>query len=170
MPTSKMHSSSEADLGKIDEHHIVARAQAGDPNAFHWLYDKHYRRVFALCWRMVGNHAIAEELTQDTFLQVFRRLSSFRGDARFSTWLHRIAVNESLMLLRRRQHIVEELPLEEPQEDSGRPNQLEKLEVVDRRLISSNDRVRLEHAMSQLPSGYAAVYNAGPGPEPGGGV
>ena len=141
-----------------NEPHLIERAKAGDAEAFHWLYEKHFRRVFALCWRMVGNHALAEELTQDTFLQVFRRLDTFRGDSRFSTWLHRIAVNETLMSLRRRQHIVEELPLEEPDDDSHRPNQLEKLEVVDQRLMSSNDRVRLEHAISQLPSGYAAIF------------
>ena len=143
---------------QADESKIVLRAKAGDAEAFHWLYEKHHRRVFALCWRMVGNHALAEELTQDTFLQVFRRLNTFRGDARFSTWLHRIAVNETLMSLRRRQHIVEELPLEEPDEDSHRPNPLEKLEVLDRRLLSTNDRVRLEGAVSQLPSGYAAIF------------
>ena len=141
-----------------DEARLIADAKAGDAEAFHWLYEKHYRRVFALCWRMVGNHALAEELTQDTFLQVFRRLDSFRGDSRFSTWLHRIAVNETLMSLRRRQHIVEELPLEEPDDDANRPNQIERLEVIDRRLAASNDRVRLEHAVSQLPSGYAAIF------------
>jgi RNA polymerase sigma-70 factor (ECF subfamily) len=141
-----------------DEAEMVAQAQAGDAAAFHWLYEKHYRRVFALSWRMVGNHAIAEELTQDTFLQVFRRLNTFRGDARFSTWLHRIAVNETLMSLRRRQHIVEELPLEEPDGDSHRANLLESLQVVDRRLLSSDDRVRLEYAVSQLPPGYAAIF------------
>jgi RNA polymerase sigma-70 factor (ECF subfamily) len=144
--------------GEPNEADIIARAQTGDAAAFHWLYEKHYRRVFALSWRMVGNHAIAEELTQDTFLQVFRRLNTFRGDARFSTWLHRIAVNETLMSLRRRQHIVEELPLEEPDDDGHRPNLLESLQVVDRRLLSSDDRVRLEYAISQLPSGYAAIF------------
>jgi RNA polymerase sigma-70 factor, ECF subfamily len=141
-----------------EESKLILDAKAGDAEAFHWLYEKHYRRVFALCWRMVGNHALAEELTQDTFLQVFRRLNTFRGDSRFSTWLHRIAVNETLMSLRRRQHIVEEIPLEEPDDENNRPNQLERLEVVDRRLASSNDRVRLEHAISQLPSGYAAIF------------
>lgn len=140
------------------EAEIIDRAKAGDPGAFHWLYEKHYRRVFALSWRMVGNHALAEELTQDTFLQVFRRLNTFRGDARFSTWLHRIAVNETLMSLRRRQHIVEELPLEESDDESNRPSLLEHLQIADRRLLASDDRVRLEHAISQLPSGYAAIF------------
>jgi RNA polymerase sigma-70 factor, ECF subfamily len=140
------------------ESEMISQAKAGDAAAFHWLYDKHYRRVFALSWRMVGNHALAEELTQDTFLQVFRRLNTFRGDSRFSTWLHRIAVNETLMSLRRRQHIVEELPLEEPDDESHRPNPLERLRVVDQRLAASDDRVRLEHAISQLPSGYAAIF------------
>jgi hypothetical protein len=80
----------------------VVRAQTGDHEAFSELYLKHKRRVFAICMRMVRDYALAEDLTQETFLQVHRKLASFRGDSVFSTWLHRLAVNTVLMHLRKR--------------------------------------------------------------------
>ena len=75
---------------------LVARAQAGDKTAFALLYRSHVARVHALCRRMIGDVGLAEELTQDAFVQAWQQLHSFRGDARFSTWLHRVAVNTVL--------------------------------------------------------------------------
>jgi len=75
---------------------LVARAQAGDKAAFAVLYRAHVARVHALCRRMTGDVGLAEELTQDAFLQAWRQLHGFRGDARFATWLHRVAVNTVL--------------------------------------------------------------------------
>lgn len=74
----------------------VRRAQDGDADAFRTLYEEHGGRVFALCLRLSGDRAAAEELTQDVFVRVWERLSTFRGDSAFSTWLHRLAVNEVL--------------------------------------------------------------------------
>ncbi len=67
----------------------LARAQAGDHQAFAQLYSLHKRRIYSLCLRMVGNIAEAEDLTQEAFLQLHRKISTFRGDSAFSTWLHR---------------------------------------------------------------------------------
>lgn len=75
---------------------LVARAQAGDKAAFALLYRGHVARVHALCRRMTGDAGLAEELTQDAFVQAWRQLHSFRGEARFATWLHRVAVNTVL--------------------------------------------------------------------------
>ncbi len=75
---------------------LVARAQAGDKTAFALLYRSHVARVHALCRRMIGDVGLAEELTQDAFVQAWQQLHNFRGDARFSTWLHRVAVNTVL--------------------------------------------------------------------------
>src|SRR5512142_1278385 len=77
----------------LDERQAVERPKAGDPAAFEFLYQAHKRRVYNLCLRITNNRAIAEELTQEAFLNVFRRISTFRGDAAFTTWLHRIAAN-----------------------------------------------------------------------------
>lgn len=71
----------------------VRRAQDGDVNAFSELYRDHVGRVFALCRRMTGDPVAADEITQDVFVRVWERLDSFRGEAAFGSWLHRLAVN-----------------------------------------------------------------------------
>ena len=81
---------------------LVKRAQAGDEQAFATLFQQHKNRVYSVCLLMTKDVAEAEDLTQEAFLQVFRTVSSFRGDAAFSTWLYRVAVNTVLMKLRRR--------------------------------------------------------------------
>ena len=75
---------------------LVKRAQEGDSEAFAALFHAHKARVYSICVRMTNNTAQAEDLTQDAFLQVFRKLSTFKGNSALSTWLYRIAVRESL--------------------------------------------------------------------------
>jgi RNA polymerase sigma factor (sigma-70 family) len=86
----------------LGEAEAIAAAQAGDEKAFETLYALHKRRVYSLCLRMLGNVAAAEDLTQDAFLQLYRKIGTFRGDSAFSTWLHRLAVNVVLMHLRKK--------------------------------------------------------------------
>jgi RNA polymerase sigma-70 factor, ECF subfamily len=81
---------------------LVRRATAGDPSAFTLLMERHERRVYNLCLRMVGDVDDASDATQDAFLTAYRKLSSFRGEAAFTTWMHRVAVNASYDLLRKR--------------------------------------------------------------------
>src|ERR1700691_3314033 len=83
-------SKTPADSAEVD---IVALAKTGDHEAFAELYLRHKRRVFAICMRVVRDFSLAEDLTQETFLQVHRKLSSFRGESAFTTWLHRLAIN-----------------------------------------------------------------------------
>ncbi|PYO36112.1 MAG: hypothetical protein DMD74_05320 [Gemmatimonadetes bacterium] len=71
----------------------VRRAQDGDETAFRELYDEHAGRIYALCLRLTGDAATAQERTQDAFVRAWERLRSFRGDSAFGTWLHRLAVN-----------------------------------------------------------------------------
>lgn len=85
---------------------LVRRFQDGDRDAFAVLMDRHERRVFNLAYRMVGRREEALEATQEAFLSCFRHLGRFRGDAAFSTWLHRIALNACYDLLRRRPTVV----------------------------------------------------------------
>ena len=80
----------------------LARAQQGDTDAFRLLYGEHVGRVYALCLRMAGNVVEAEEFTQDVFVRAWERLGTFRGESAFSTWLHRLAVNEVLQSRRSR--------------------------------------------------------------------
>ena len=135
----------------------IRLAQAGDAAAFEFLYRLHSRRVYALCLRMVNNPADAEDLTQEAFLQLFRKISSFRGESAFSTWLHRMTVNVVLMRLRKKTLPVASLDeTTEPDEDTGGPRK--DIGAPDLRLSGAVDRVNLERSVEKLPPGYRTVF------------
>ena len=81
---------------------LAIAAGKGDMAAFEKIYERHNRRVYSLCLRMTQNAAEAEDLAQEAFIQLFRKISSFRGDSAFTTWLHRLTVNQCLMHFRKR--------------------------------------------------------------------
>src|SRR6266849_7777262 len=83
----------------LTEAEAIEQAKGGNSEAFEALYGFHKRRVYSLCLRMTGNTAQAEDLTQEAFLQLYRKIATFRGESAFSTWLHRLAVNVVLMHL-----------------------------------------------------------------------
>ncbi len=141
----------------MPEAEAIRLAQQGDVAAFERIYRLHNRRVYSLCLRMVGNTAEAEDLTQEAFLQLFRKISSFRGESAFSTWLHRLSVNVVLMKLRKKR--MPEISLEEttePDEESGGPRR--DFGAPDLQLSGSVDRVNLQRAVEQLPPGYRAIF------------
>jgi len=145
------------ETGDTPEPDLIRLAQQGDATAFEALYQLHNRRVYSLCLRMVGNTAEAEDLTQEAFLQLFRKIATFRGESAFSTWLHRLAVNVVLMKLRKKSG--KETSLEQvtdPDEESGTPRR--DFGTLDIRLSGSLDRVNLQRAVEQLPPGYKAVF------------
>jgi len=132
-------------------------AQQGDPAAFERIYRLHSRRVYALCLRMVGNTAEAEDLTQEAFLQLFRKIQTFRGESAFSTWLHRLAVNVVLMRLRKKSLPATSLEeATEPDEETGGPRK--DFGAPDLLLTGSIDRLNLRRAIDQLPPGYKTVF------------
>src|SRR6267378_8267529 len=133
----------------------IRLAQAGDAAAFEFLYQLHGRRVYALCLRMVNNPADAEDLTQEAFLQLFRKIGTFRGESAFSTWLHRMAVNVVLMQLRKKSLPV--VPLEETLENEEEAPKKE-LGAHDPVLSGSIDRLRLQNAVDALPPGYRRIF------------
>ena len=143
--------------GELPEAEAIRLAQAGNAAAFERLYRLHNRRVYSLCLRMVGNTAEAEDLTQEAFLQLFRKIATFRGESAFSTWLHRLAVNVVLMRLRKKSATESSLDeMTEPDEESGGPRR--DFGMPDLRLSGSIDRVNLQRAVEQLPPGYKAVF------------
>jgi RNA polymerase sigma-70 factor (ECF subfamily) len=145
------------EAGALTEAEAIRLAQGGDAIAFERIYQMHSRRVYALCLRMVGNTADAEDLTQDAFMQLYRKIATFRGESAFSTWLHRLAVNVVLMRLRKK--TLAETSLEEttePDEEGGGPRR--DIGGPDLRLSGSVDRVNLERAVEQLPPGYKSVF------------
>src|ERR1700746_3718256 len=101
-PTEPKQSALSKPAATLTEAEAIRLAQAGDAAAFEFLYQLHGRRVYALCLRMVGNPADAEDLMQEAFLQLFRKIGTFRGESAFSTWLHRMTVNVVLMRLRKK--------------------------------------------------------------------
>ncbi|MGH9704352.1 MAG: RNA polymerase sigma factor [Candidatus Acidiferrales bacterium] len=145
------------ETGEPPEAEAIRLAQQGDPAAFERIYQLHSRRIYSLCLRMVSNTAEAEDLTQEAFLQLFRKIATFRGESAFSTWLHRLAVNVVLMRLRKKK--VSESSLEEvtePDEESGGPRR--DFGAPDLRLSGSIDRVNLQRAIDELPPGYKQVF------------
>src|ERR1700676_2094936 len=89
---------------KLRESEAIRRARDGDATVFEYLYRLHSRRVYAVCLRMVGDTTEAEDLTQEAFLRLFRKIHTFRGESAFSTWLHRLVVNIVLMRRRKKRH------------------------------------------------------------------
>ena len=89
-----------ANLKKAKDFDLAQAAAEGSMPAFEELYNRHHRRVYAICLRMLQNASEAEDLTQDVFIQLYRKIGSFRGDSAFTTWLHRMTVNQVLMHFR----------------------------------------------------------------------
>ena len=121
-------------------------------SAFEELYRRHYRRVYSLCLRMTQNVSEAEDLAQEAFVQLFRKIGSFRGESAFTTWLHRLTVNQVLMHFRKRSVRDEKTTAEGETPDqtvmgTENPN---RMPVV--------DRIALDNAIAQLPPGYRTVF------------
>ena len=124
----------------VSEAQAIEQAKRGDAGAFQVLYEMHKRRVYSLCLRMTGNTTIAEDLTQEAFLQLYRKVSSFRGESAFSTWLHRMTVNVVLMHLRKKG--LQQVSLDETDTSLEEPVKRDYGDE-DRRLIGSIDRITL---------------------------
>ena len=166
--TRRIRSSSGAAIGQLarqrpaepvawTEAEAIRRAQAGDSTAFEFLYQLHSRRVYALCLRMVGNPADAEDLMQEAFLQLFRKIGTFRGESAFSTWLHRMTVNVVLMRLRKKSLPTDSLEETlEPDAEASGPKR--DVGAPDLRLSGAVDRVNLERSIEKLPPGYRTVF------------
>src|SRR6516162_7108346 len=140
----------------ISEAEAIDRAKGGDAAAFERLYGLHKRRVYSLCLRMVGNTAEAEDLTQEAFLQLYRKIGTFRGESAFSTWLHRLAVNVVLMHLRKKG--LPEISLDEALEPQHEDGPKKDIGARDNVLAGSIDRVNLERAIESLPPGYRIIF------------
>jgi RNA polymerase sigma-70 factor (ECF subfamily) len=141
-----------ADVGKATDLQLARSASHGDMGAFEELYKRHHRRVYSVCLRMLQNTSEAEDLTQDVFIQLYRKIGSFRGDSAFTTWLHRMTVNQVLMHFRKRT-----VKFEKTTEEGETPDQIvtgtanpERMRIV--------DKIALDNAIDQLPEGYKNVF------------
>jgi RNA polymerase sigma-70 factor (ECF subfamily) len=132
---------------------LVQRALRGDADAFSTLFQTHKGRVYAVCLRMTNNTADADDLTQEAFIQAFRKLATFRGESALSTWLHRVAVNTALMHFRRQS--TPHASLDQP---AGAETSKRELGQHDNRLSCSLDRIALARALEALPAGYRTIF------------
>jgi RNA polymerase sigma-70 factor (ECF subfamily) len=140
----------------MSEAEAIDGAIQGDGECFKHLYNLHKRRVYSLCLRMIGDVPTAEDLTQDAFLLLHRKIASFRGDSAFSTWLHRLTVNIVLMHVRKKR--LPEVSLDEtlePREEGGPPKDFG---MEDQSLAGSIDRLALERAVESLPPGCRIIF------------
>lgn len=136
----------------LSDHALAVAAAAGDMQAFELLYERHNRRVYSLCLRMTQNPAEAEDLTQEAFIQLFRKIGSFRGESAFTTWLHRLTVNQCLMHFRKRS-----VKLEKTTEEGETPVQIVR-GTENPNSMPVLDRIALDNALKQLPPGYRTVF------------
>lgn len=148
----KIETEELADASGSSDLILAQSAAKGDMKAFEEIYNRHHRRVYSLCLRMLQNTAEAEDLTQEVFIQLYRKIGSFRGDSAFTTWLHRLTVNQVLMHFRKRT-----VKFEKTTEEGETPVQIVpgtensgKMPIV--------DKIALENAIAQLPTGYKNVF------------
>ncbi len=132
--------------GVVEDGDLVARARAGDPAAFERLFEQYHAPVLNYLHRMVGERALAEDLTQDAFVKAYRALPSTREDLAFKAWIYRIATNTAISHLRRRK-LVRWVPFLPGQDHSTG-------ESIERTVGRRHD---VEQALQKLPQHYAAV-------------
>jgi RNA polymerase sigma-70 factor, ECF subfamily len=150
-----MNSDANCTVRSSTDLELVKRAQRGDSEAFAALFHAHKARIYSICLRMTNNAAQAEDLTQDAFLQVFRKLSTFKGNSALSTWLYRIAVNTVLMHFRKK--ALKQISLDEPSSHDAKMVRRE-YGSRDGRLSGSVDRITLTRAIKDLPAGYRTIF------------
>lgn len=124
---------------------LIALFSAGDASAFEELVRRHEQRIYNLCLRMLGRPEDARDATQEAFLAALKKLSSFRGEARFATWLHRVAVNACYDILRRRQRRPED---ELPEEPGPAPGDLAE---------SAAEAIDVREALLKIPEDFRVV-------------
>jgi RNA polymerase sigma-70 factor (ECF subfamily) len=131
---------------------LAQKSAEGSMEAFEELYRRHSRRVYSLCLRMTANVEKAEDLAQDVFVHLFRKIGSFRGQSAFTTWLHRVTVNQVLMHFRKRS-----TKTEQTTDDGETPVQI-VTGTADPNAMPIIDRIALDKAIEQLPPGYRSVF------------
>ena len=139
---------------RVDD--VISQAQNGDHDAFAKLYYLHKQRVFAICMRMVQDFALAEDLTQEVFLQLHRKLTLFRGESAFTTWLHRLTVNRVLMHLRK--HVLPVVSLDLVMTDFPEEYIVRGVGAPDLTQVGVIDRLAIDRAAATLAPGYRDTF------------
>lgn len=143
-------------VDNLTEAEAIEQAKAGDSAAFEYLYKVHCRRVYGLCLRMIKNPAEAEDLTQQAFIQLFRKIGTFRSESALSTWLHRVTVNIILMYLRRKKPA--EILATDLERQSARSEGPREHVSCDTSMLGAVERLNLMCAIRKLPRGYKQLF------------
>jgi len=144
--------------GGLSEAEAIRRARDGDRTVFECVYRLHSRRVYAVCLRMLADPTEAEDLTQEAFLLLFRKIHTFRGESAFSTWLHRLVVNLVLMHLRKKSPPIVSIEATADPDDDDTYSPSIDMGAPDLSLEGSIDRINLERCIGQLPAGYRTMF------------
>ena len=135
-----------------DDSAVVSAFLAGEERAFQELVERYQTRLLNFIFRTIGDRERAEDLVQEVFIQLFRKIGSFRGESAFTTWLHRLTVNQVLMHFRKRG-----VRLEQTTDDGDVPVQIVK-GTENPNQMPVVDRIALDKAIAQLPPGYRTVF------------
>ncbi|HEX8495425.1 MAG TPA: RNA polymerase sigma factor [Pyrinomonadaceae bacterium] len=150
--TTELVTAADTETSQTSDYALAQAASSGEMTAFEELYQRHNRRVYSLCLRMTQNVSEAEDLAQEVFIQLFRKIGSFRGESAFTTWLHRLTVNQVLMHFRKRS-----VKLEQTTEEGETPVQI-VTGTANPNSMPVVDRIALDKAVGQLPPGYRTVF------------
>jgi RNA polymerase sigma-70 factor (ECF subfamily) len=152
MSQAEVESARSFDDNFASDYVLASRAAAGESEALAVLYRRHFKRVHSLCLRMTANATEAEDLRQEVFVSLWRKIGTFRGEAAFATWLHRFTVNQVLMYWRKRR-----ARPERSLEEGGLPA---KVALVAGRPKHKSviDRIMIERAVARLSPGYRNVF------------
>ena len=96
-------------FGNKSENELISKAKKGDKQAFRSLYDEHIGRVYALCYRLTGEKGMAEDASQEVFIQLWKKLANFDGQSQFSTWLHSVTANITISYMRKQKGWVQRM-------------------------------------------------------------
>ena len=149
-----MNSSHVIDAQKLfansQEQEWIAQVKKGSQLAFHQLYQLHHRKIYALCWRMLADKDSAEDVCQEVFVVLWQKINNFRGESKFSTWLHSVASNVVLGHLRKQKNwlqrvfsIEEQVSSAMPEETTVKLDDSSGLEVLDQHIAQLPERARL---------------------------
>lgn len=132
-------------FNEASEKQLVSRAQQGDQEAFYQLYQLHHKRVYALCFRMLANVESAEDVCQEVFVQLWQKIGNFRGDSKFTTWLHSVATNVVLGHLRKNKNWLQRVfSIESQNSESIEPSsEMPELPELDKHIMKLPEKARL---------------------------
>lgn len=145
----------------LEEEILVKKSKEGDFEAFEELVNLHEKHVYNIAWNMLRNQEDAEEVLQETFIKAYDKLNQFEGRSKFSTWLYRIATNEALMIIRKK-NPVQPVSLDEPIDDGYRTKI--RRELIDWKenpqdiYLKKELKEKIDYIIYSLPEDYRSVF------------